>query len=337
MMSEGKFRGQSEPERVEVEPNASVDLSVIVVSYNTVHLLRKMIAAVDAARHNLTIQIIVIDNASTDGSASFLRVNYPEIDLIENSTNVGFGRANNQAVLRARGRFILLLNTDAFVAPDTLAKTVQFMRSNPSCGVLGVRITGNDGSPQPSCRYFPTPWNSFLMWSGLSNLFPSTQLVDDLSWDHSEIRECDWVPGCYYLTRREVIEEVGLFDPIYFLYYEEVDHCQAVRSAGWKVVYYPFTQVIHIGGESAQNEAALTSARQISLLQLESELIYFRKHFGLAGALSGIFFFALVHLSAASKGILSGFDVDRLSVARTNLKALCAVALKTKLGTRSSR
>ena len=211
----------------------------MVVSYNTASLLDQMFAALDAARGRLRIQIIVIDNASRDGSAAHLRTKYPDVELIENSVNVGFGRANNQAMSKAKGRYILLLNTDAFVAPDTLSKTMQYMEANPRCGVLGVKLVGPDGSLQPSCRYFPTPWNVFLKSTGLMRLSPKTRLVDDMSWDHNSIRECDWVPGCYYLIRREVIEQIGLFDPIYFLYYEEVDHCRTVQNAGWKVIYYP--------------------------------------------------------------------------------------------------
>ena len=142
--------------------------------------------------------------------------------------------------------------------PIRLLKTVEFMDSHPRCGVLGVKLVGPDGSLQPSCRYFPTPWNVFLARTGLHRFFPGTRLVDDMSWDHASVRECDWVPGCYYLVRREVIEDVGLFDPRYFLYYEEVDHCRAVRQAGWSVIYYPHTQVVHIGGESAESEGPLT-------------------------------------------------------------------------------
>ena len=260
------------------------DLTVVVVSYNTASLLDQMFAALDAARGRLKIQIIAIDNASRDGSAAHLRAKYPDVELIENSVNVGFGRANNQAMSKAKGRYILLLNTDAFVAPDTLSKTMQYMEANPRCGVLGVKLVSPDGSLQPSCRYFPTPWNVFLKSTGLMRLSPKTRLVDDMSWDHNSIRECDWVPGCFYLIRREVIQRVGLFDPIYFLYYEEVDHCRTLQNAGWKVIYFPSTQVVHIGGESAQTVDTLSKrGRQVSALQLESELLYFRKHFGFLG------------------------------------------------------
>ena len=117
--------------------------------------------------------------------------------MIANSVNVGFGRANNQALPHVRGRYVLLLNTDAFVSADTLPKTVSFMDAHPRCGVLGVKLVGEDGSLQPSCRYFPTPWNVFLASTGLQRFFPRTRLVDDMSWDHASVRECDWVPGCY--------------------------------------------------------------------------------------------------------------------------------------------
>ena len=186
---------------------------------------------------------------------------------------------------------MLLLNTDAFVSPDTLFKTLGFMEANPQCGILGVKLVGEDGSLQPSCRFFPTPWNVFLASTGLNRFFPNARLVDDMNRDHSKIRECDWVPGCFYLARKRLVDQVGLFDPRFFLYYEEVDHCRRARQAGWKVYFYPDTQVVHIGGESAKTDAKLTDAgRQIARIQIESELLYFRKHYGLRGLLASITF-----------------------------------------------
>jgi len=204
--------------------------------------------------------------------------------------------------------------------------------------VLGVKLVGSDGSIQPSCRYFPTPWNVFLMSTGLQRLSPRTRLVDDMSWDHNSIRECDWVPGCFYLMRREVIERVGLFDPIYFLYYEEVDHCRAIRDAGWDVIYFPFTQVVHIGGESAQTVNALSkSGRQISALQTESELLYFRKHFGISGLSSAAFLSALADTLSCCKGVFTSFNFSRLSGAGTRMKTLLTLLVKTRFGTRPTR
>jgi GT2 family glycosyltransferase len=314
------------------------DVSVLVVNYNTAHLLGELFSALDASRGGLRVQVIVVDNASRDGSVDILRKKYPNVELIENRTNVGFGRANNQALPRIRGRYVLLLNTDAFVATDTLEKTVDFMDSHPCCGVLGVKLVGRDGVLQPSCRYFPTPWNVFLARSGLARFFPSSRLVDDMSWDHESVRECDWVPGCYYLVRREVIERVGLFDPRYFLYYEEIDHCRRVRQANWSVVYYPFTQVVHRGGESAASDAPLTNAgRQISVLQLESEFLYFRKYFGVVGVVAAALLATLNDTIRASSGLLRHRDTALTFAALQHAWNVIKILFETRLASRATR
>jgi len=263
-----------------------LDISVILVSYNTIEMTKKALNDLFASVGNLKIEVFMIDNASRDNSAEVLRREYPNITLIENTQNVGFGRANNQALPHISGKYVLLLNTDAFVQPDTLLKTMLFMDEHPKYGMLGVKLLGRDGTLQPSCRYFPTSWNIFLERTNLKKFFKNTKLIDDLAWDHNSVKDCDWVPGCYALIRKTVIDQVGLFDPRYFLYYEEVDHCLAAKRAGWEVVYYPDTTVVHIGGESAKQEAAISSkSRQIEALQIESELLYFRKNHGLTGVL----------------------------------------------------
>jgi GT2 family glycosyltransferase len=321
-----------------VPPNSGPrpDVTAIVVNYNTAHLLGQMFAALQEGRGRLGLQVIVVDNASRDCSVEILQTQFTGVELIENKSNAGFGRANNQAVPLARGRYLLLLNTDAFVLSDGLAKAVAFMDANPRCGVLGAKLVGRDGTLQPSCRYFPTPWNVFLVSTGLSRLFPNARLMDDMSWDHASVRECDWVPGCFYLVRREVIEQVGLFDPRYFLYYEEVDHCRAVRAAGWSVVYFPCTKVVHIGGESAKSAGPLSQAgRQILTLQMESELLYFRKYHGAGGALAAVFLGMLADLLTACKAV-----VRRPSRARTAARhamTLLRLLVVTRLASRPTR
>jgi GT2 family glycosyltransferase len=315
-----------------------VDVSIVVVNYNTAHLLGRMFAALEAGRDDLKLQVIVIDNASSDNSVEVLRTRHPEAELIANSLNVGFARANNQAVPRVRGRYVLLLNTDAFVSPDTLPKSVAFMDAHPQYGVLGVKLVGEDGSLQPSCRYFPTPWNVFLASTGLEQFFTRTRLVDDMRWDHASVRECDWVPGCYYLVRREVIERVGLFDPRYFLYCEEVDHCRAVRRAGWSVVYYPFTQAVHIGGESAASAGAVDCvSRQLSPLQIESELLYFRKHHGVGGLLTSVFLTTLADVMRACSGLIRRWDTARAAAAMRHSLTTLDRLVATGLASRATR
>jgi len=285
----------------------STPLDVLVVNYNTAALLQPMFNALRQANSANRTRYLIVDNASADNSLECLATICPEAFLLANENNVGFGRANNQLVEHLQGKYALLLNTDAFVAADTLSKTLDYMEAHPDCGVLGVRLVGREGDLQPSCRFFPTPLNVFLSRTGLERFFPVVKAVDDMAWDHASVRECDWVPGCYYLIRREVIDQVGLFDPRYFLYYEEVDHCKRVKQAGWKVVCYPQTTVVHIGGESAKSVDTLNAvSRQISTLQMESELLYFRKHHGLPGLALHMLLVSLGDLILALKALLKG-------------------------------
>lgn len=314
------------------------DLSIIVVNYNTAHLLDEMFGAVAAAIGDLSVQKIVVDNASRDGSAVLIRERYPDVELIANAENVGFGRANNQALGLARGRYLLLLNTDAFVAAGGIERSVRYLDATPQCTVLGGRLVGRDGVLQPSCRYFPTPWNEFLVRTGLERAFPGTKRVDDMAWDHASPRECDWVPGCYCLLRREVVERIGLFDPRFFLYYEEVDHCRAEKAVGGKVMYFPHTTVVHIGGESAKSDAELTaSGRQISALQIESALLYYRKHHGLAGLWLAIVLTALGDALLALKGLLKGRGLRAIGACLDHTATTGSLLRRTAWATRPTR
>jgi GT2 family glycosyltransferase len=214
----------------------------------------------------------------------WLRAHRPQAELIANDVNVGFGRANNQAdpvdPRRSRASAQHRRLRVARHADPTLA----WMRAHPDCGVLGVRLVGRDGAQQPSCRNFPTPANTFLMRTGLARFFPWDARHRRPALGTRRVADCDWVPGCYYLMPRAVLNEVGLFDPRYFLYFEEVDHCKRVKQAGWRVRYCADTSVVHLGGESAKTDGEITeSGRQISALQIESELLFFRKHHGRIG------------------------------------------------------
>ena len=326
--------------QIKLTEESAVDLCVVIVNYNTESLLAPMWDALMLARRSLTLQVIVVDNASRDGSVALLHKDsrFEHASIIANATNVGFGRANNQCLPTARGRYFLLLNTDAFVAPDTLESTVDYMDANPQFGVLGVQLVGSDGAAQPSCRYFPTPWNVFLARSGLSRFFPRVQMVDDASWDHASPRSCDWVTGCYFLIRREVVEQVGLFDPRFFLYCEEVDLCRRVKQAGWGVVFFNGTKVVHLGGESAKSEGPVTAGgQQISALQIESELLYFRKHHGLVGMLTFVMLSWLSDFIDAAKGLIKGRGLPALKLISQHARAVGATLLKTRFGTAPTR
>lgn len=159
-----------------------------------------------------------------------------------------------------------------------------------------------------------------------------------MDWDHASVRECDWVPGCYYLIRREVIDQIGLFDPRYFLYYEEVDHCKRVKQAGWKVVYYPDTTVVHIGGESAKTVVELNAvSRQIPKMQIESELLYFRKHHGLPGLALHMFLVCLGDLILALKALLKGRGRAAINACWQHTRATWALLHETQFATQPTR
>jgi N-acetylglucosaminyl-diphospho-decaprenol L-rhamnosyltransferase len=172
--------------------------------------------------------------------------------------------------------------------------------------------------------------------AGLEWLFPRTRLVDDMSWDHNAVCECDWVPGCFYLIRREVIEQVGLFDPRYFLYCEEVDHCWAVREAGWSVTYYPYTQVVHTGGESAKADGVLNASRQITKPQIESQLLFFRKRYGILGLLSVVLLQMLVHAASGFHRLVEQHDAVEARAAIGDILNLWRQLLATRLGSRET-
>jgi len=313
-------------------------IDVLVVNYNTAKLLEPMFAACEQAAPGVALRYWVVDNASRDDSVTVLREQFPNVHVDINTQNVGFGRANNQLLKHVTGDFVLLLNTDAFVAPDTLRSTLDYMQANPECGVLGVRLEGRDGELQPCCRFFPTPWNVFLNRTGLARFLPKTQMVDELNWGHDSVRECDWVPGCYYLVRKKVIDQVGLFDPRFFLYYEEVDHCKRVKAAGWKVVFYPHTTVVHIGGESAKSDAEISaSGRQISALQIESELLYFRKHYGFGGLLLHLTLTVLAGLFGSAKDLLKQRGLRSAASQLRHIRVVFGLVRKTCGATQPTR
>jgi len=158
-------------------------------------------------------------------------------------------------------------------------------------------------------------------------------LVDDMQWDHKSVRSCDWVPGCFYLLRRELVEQVGLFDPRYFLYFEEVDHCRASKAAGWDVLFYPDVSVIHIGGESARSLGELSAGgRQVEVLQIEAAMLYFRKNHGVAGALANLLLSELADLVLLVKLLLRRKARSQLAYHWGRMHATWSLAFKTRLG-----
>lgn len=272
-----------------------IDLSIIVIALNVRELLEECFTAVRKSTDNLSKEMIYVDNGSHDGSVDMIREKFPEVIILESPVNLGFSRANNLGYTKAQGKYVLLLNSDAFINPETLQKTYDFMEKNPDCGALGCRLVGKDGQLQPSARYFPTPWRMFLDNLGKTN--PSISFlrgVDDMQQDHNRILECDWVPGCYLLTRKKIIDDLGfLLRHELFLYYDDPDICLRIKRKGWKIIFYP-EQIIHLGGGTTKKMAKLTEkGKFIASLYLEAENVYFRHNYNLFYVLSNYFFIVL--------------------------------------------
>ncbi len=264
-----------------------VDLSIIIVSFNTRDVTRRCLRCVEQFRPGCTHEVLVVDNASTDGSPDMVEQEFPGVKLVRLSRNKGFAGGNNEGIRRASGRYLLLLNSDAFVGQGVIDATLAYMNEHPSTGVLGCALTNPDGSPQPSARMLPGLVNKVFVMTGLTARFPSSRLfgrVDFSWWDHSHPLQVGWVVGAYFLVRSEVIDAIGLLDERYFLYFDEIDFCRAAALAGWAVVFYPHARVVHLGGQStARSGAGVTATgRQLLAHRIRSEFRYYRKWDGLA-------------------------------------------------------
>ena len=216
------------------------DLSVIVVAWNVRGLVDECLEHVRASDGDLRTQILYVDNGSDDGTPEFVEEKYPEVTVIRSETNLGFIRANNLAYPHATGRYVLMLNSDAFVGPQTFARTVAFMDEHPQYGVLGCRLVSPDGTPQASARNFPTPWRSFVSNLGLDRRFRRLRGIDDVVQDLDAVTECDWVQGCYLLARKSALDELDHFlTEDYFMYNDDNDLCLRLGRRGWKTVCHP--------------------------------------------------------------------------------------------------
>ncbi len=254
-----------------------MDVSVIVVSWNVWSWLAPCLRSIRQALGRLEGEIIVVDNASTDGTPERVREAFPEVRLLINPANRGFPAANNQGMAVARGRYFFLLNPDTVVLDQAIEELVTFADAHPDVGVVGPQLLNPDGSVQSSRRRFPTFWTALFESTWWQPWAPRSILAHYYVLDRPdhEIQEVDWVTGAAMLVRREVVERVGPMDEGFFMYAEELDWCRRIRQAGWRVFYYPPAKVIHYGGRSSDQVPALQH-----LAFQRSKIRYFRKHHG---------------------------------------------------------
>ncbi len=250
-------------------------LSVIIVNWNTQGLLRQCLQSVYDTVADISFEVLVVDNASTDGSVEMVEAQFPQARLLRNTENTGFARANNQALAACNGELILLLNSDAVLLPDTARQMLNRMEKESSTGIVGPRIVNPDGSFQSSYMDFPTLWSELLLMTKLHTLVYGACFPSHTPEESREVRSADWVSGACLMIRRQAYEEVGGLDEGFFMYSEEVDWCWRVKQAGWDVVYLPKAEAMHWGGQSSTQ---VPIARRG--LVYGSKLRFLRKHYG---------------------------------------------------------
>jgi GT2 family glycosyltransferase len=235
-----------------------MDLSVIIVNYNVKYFLENTIRSVKETVRDLSYEIIVVDNASKDGSMELITSKFSDVNYIYNESNLGFAKANNQALKIAKGKYILILNPDTIVKEKSIDMLIDYLKKHPETGLATCKIIGPEGTLDASChRSFPTIWNSFCHLSGLSRLFPNSKLFASynlLYLKDDRIAEVDAVSGSFMLFSREIIEK-GIFMPEdYFMYGEDIDFCYQIKKQGYKIEYVPIADIIHYRGQSSKKD-----------------------------------------------------------------------------------
>jgi N-acetylglucosaminyl-diphospho-decaprenol L-rhamnosyltransferase len=269
-----------------------MDLSIVVVSWNTRDLLRSCLQSIRETAAELDHEVIVVDNASSDGSAEMVSREFPDALLIVNTRNVGFAGANNQAIVVGKGDFVLLLNSDAVLLPGAALELVRYLRRRPEAAVAGAQLLNPDRSFQWSYADFPSFGGELLLATKLAGFVRPAYPSYPESSSQAE-RSVDWVSGACMMVRRSAIRQVGLLDDGYFMYTEETDWCYRMRQSGWSVGYVPQARVLHWGGQSA---SAAPERKRSQVYR--SKWRFFQKH---RGRLTAAAFRGAIQAASAAK------------------------------------
>lgn len=289
--------------------------SFIIVNWNVRELLEKCLLSIAKFSSHFNYEVIVADNASMDGSVWMMRERFPQINLIANTKNVGFAAGVNQGIKQARGEYIVLLNPDVEIKESTLEKLLDEFKNYADSGIVGGKIKNEDGSIQPSVRAYPDIWSHILITLKFQHILKSRAIgrymAEDFNYDKRQ--EVDQVMGAFFAIRRKVIEQIGLMDERFFLWFEEVDFCKRVKTSGWKIIYTPESEVIHLGGKSFGQISSVARQRIFN----KSLRYYMRKHKGLVVWL----IFAILHPISLLLAFSTGLFHPKLSAYKTrNIK-----------------
>ena len=255
-----------------------LQLSVVIVSYNVKYYVHQCLRSVEKAAQGIEHEIFVVDNNSTDGTSEYLQPLHPNVHYIWNKENVGFARANNQALHKACGQYVLLLNPDTIITEHTLTDCIALMEKRPDAGAIGVRMLDPDGRFAPeSRRGIPTPFTAFCKMTGLCRLFPKSRTFGRYYMqylDANHVNEIEVISGACFFTRRSTLLQSGLLDEDFFMYGEDIDLSFRILQTGLKNLYLP-TPILHYKGESTHE----STYRYVQIFY-QAMLIFFRKHFG---------------------------------------------------------
>ena len=248
----------------------TVDVSVIIINWNTRQLLESCLASLAGSCTAHTLEAIVVDNNSTDGSQDMVRQKFPAVKLICNTTNTGFARANNQGIKASSGRYVSLVNSDVKVLPGCHDKLVEYMDASPEIGIVGPRILNGDLTLQSSCRRFPSLWNNLCDAFAFRRFFPNSAFFAGehmLYFKHDRIIFPDVLVGCFLFARSQAVQQFGLLDEEFFMYGEDINWCLRCWRSGWKIAFYPGAEAIHLrggssGGDPVRFAVVLQQARQ---------------------------------------------------------------------------
>lgn len=264
-------------------PSQTPEISVVIVGWNARHYLELCLDSIAKAPPRRTMEVLVVDNASTDGSAEMIESKFPWVKLIKSTENLGFSKGNNVAIRQAQGHYVALVNPDVIVFPGCLDALADYLDQNPKVGDVGPRVLNPDMSMQSTCRRFPTLWNNFCSATRLEQIFKGSPLFAGehmFYFTHDRTLSVDVIVGCFSMIRQEAFDAVGLLDENLFMYGDDVDWCRRARNAGWEVVFFPGAQAIHDRGKITAPYPV-----RFALAQQRSVLYYWSKHHGFWGVL----------------------------------------------------
>lgn len=274
------------------------DVSIVILNWNTRDLLARCLQSVYETRDRFDVEVIVVDNASSDDSVPATRARFPQVKMIESRENTGFAKGNNRGVAASSAPFVLLLNSDAFLLPGALRSMLELAHAQPRAGMVGACLLNADGSFQASHTLFPNHWREFLILSGLGRMRHGRWYPSRGAQEEKGPQIVDYVEGACLLARRAAYAEVNGLDESFFMYAEEVDLCYRMRQCGWQVWYQPAAKVTHLGGGSSQNRR---TQREVDLYR--SRIHFFRKHYG---GVSAAMLKCQIIATTAVKAILHG-------------------------------